>query len=107
MANKAIAVAPVNKTDAAETDGDSEEGDSPAEIATPDFFPESLVSDTSGYSPSAMKKNFSEWDMVWMSLAALAAYVTGKGGEKKEAVVVATEERPNDANDPQDPSENA
>ncbi len=38
----------------------------------------------------SLTKNFSEWDMLWMSLAALGAYVVGKGGGKA-AVAGATE----------------
>jgi len=60
-----------------------------------------------GYSKSSIKKNFSEWDMVWMSLAALAAYVTGKGGDKQTSVV-ATEARQDEATEKQqDSPENA
>jgi len=108
-ANETIVVAPVI-TDVAETDDDSE--DHPEELcihaeATAPFFPESFILGPSSYSNSAMKTNFSEWDMVWMSLAALVAYITGKGitgkGDEKEGVVAATEER---SDDHQDPSEN-
>jgi len=113
-ANEAIVVAPVN-TDAAETDDDSEDHSEElcihAETTAP-FFPGSFILGPSSYSNSAMKINFSEWDMVWMSLAALVAYITGKGitgkgitgkGDEKEGVVAVTEER---SDDHQDPSEN-
>lgn len=35
------------------------------------------------YTKTAMRKNLSDSDMIWMCAAALVAYVTGKGGDPK------------------------
>jgi len=43
-------------------------------------------------SPLAQKKAFSDWDMLWMCLAALAAYVIGKG--RDEVAAPSTSDQP-------------
>ncbi len=50
----------------------------------------------SGRHEPSIKQHFSEWDMIWMSLAALAAYISGKGGEKSP-VVEPVEQPPKDS----------
>ena len=109
-ADEAVAVQTI-KDVTADDDGETEDADAgePLEDAPRVELPDS-VSDAggAGYSKSAMKKNLSEWDMIWMSLAALAAYITGKGGEKgAPAVVVSEESPPSDAGDQENSSEDA
>ena len=53
------------------------------------------------YTKSAIKNNFSDWDMIWMGLAALAAYVTGKGGDGATPVLATEEHRGEDADESQ------
>ena len=78
-------------------DSEDEAVDTEASAATPQTFdPESIERgpNRSRHQPS-MKQIFSEWDMVWMSLAALAAYISGKGGEKT-SLVESNEQSPED-----------
>ncbi len=44
------------------------------------------------YSKSALKKNITQWDTFWLSLAALAAYITGKGGDRLTAAKVSDQD---------------
>ncbi len=62
-----------------------------ATAVLPDFGSEARDMGPGDYSQSAIKQNLSDWDMIWMGLAALAAYVTGKGGDGATRVA-ATEE---------------
>jgi len=39
-----------------------------------------------------MENTFTEWDTLWMSLAALGAYITGKGGTKSPNAHVVVDE---------------
>jgi hypothetical protein len=78
-------------------DDDMAKDAGPAEIILTDLGEETLGRVSSSYTKSAIKKNLSDWDMAWMGIAALAAYVTGKGGETVASVVA--EERREDADD--------
>ena len=104
-ANEAVAVATI-QSDTADQEGDEEADDAAVALEEPPRIelPESMTDGGGGYSKTAMKKNLSEWDMVWMSLAALAAYITGKGGEKAAPVAAAEEpaSEPEPAADSQD-----
>lgn len=44
------------------------------------------------YSKSALKKNATDMDMIWMCVASLLAYITGKGGETKSAATAEGEQ---------------
>ncbi len=46
-----------------------------------------------GTTRTSMKTSFSEIDMLWMGLAALAAYVTGKGTSSSVASTVAVDDQ--------------
>ncbi len=68
----------------------------PAEVLM-DLGEEAIGRVPSSYTKTAIKKNLSDWDMVWMGIAALAAYVTGKGSEAVASVVA--EDRREDADE--------
>ena len=85
-----------NVADAADKNANS--GDSTFDMST--LEEDALVLGQSDYSKSTLQKNISDWDMIWMGIAALAAYVTGKGGESV-AAVVATEQPREEAADQQ------
>ena len=70
------------KGQGADGEGDAKTGadaDAPAAVLIPEINEATAGAGQRGYSKSNMKKNLSDWDMVWMCVAALAAYVTGKG----------------------------
>ncbi len=90
--------------DSSKTKNDDADGsDAPAIVLT-ELEPGPLGVGPNSYSKSAMKKNLSDWDMIWMGIAALAAYVTGKGGDTV-AAEFATEEPREDADEPQESTE--
>ncbi|MEM8944952.1 MAG: hypothetical protein AAGD11_07180 [Planctomycetota bacterium] len=92
---------------AIEVGGDDEEADDEEADADSERTPAPPIETTPvdlgsrSYSKSAMKKNFGEWDMIWMCVAALAAYVTGKGGADK---IVAEEQQDGEAPSSDEPS---
>ena len=99
----ASAVAAQNAPVVTEPAGDDTAKDvAPAELLM-DLGEEAIGRVPSSYTQSAIKKNLSDWDMVWMGIAALAAYVTGKGSEAVASVVA--EERREDADERQDVAE--
>ncbi len=91
--------------DAADEDSDTDDAvaTTPAAIAIPEIDPSAELA--GGYSKSAMKKSGTEWDMIWMCVAALAAYVTGRGGDGKAPTVVVEEESHAAAEEPDGSSE--
>ena len=76
--------------DASEPGSEATKGNA-APAVLPDLSSEARDMGPGDYSQSAIKQNLSDWDMIWMGLAALAAYVTGKGGDGVSRVA-ATEE---------------
>lgn len=86
------------REDESETESVKTDGEIAAEFDMSTLEGEVAGLGSSNYSKSSMKKSMSDWDMIWMGIAALAAYVTGKGGETA-AAVVATEEPQEEATD--------
>ncbi len=78
--------------------GEGAEENTAPEVVLQEVDEQAIGLGQSGSARSSVSNDFSDWDMIWMSLAALAAYVTGKGGDKTTAVV-ATEEPPEEAAD--------
>lgn len=92
---------------------ESEDADATAAEETAPVLPAADLTGLSAgagqFSPSkkpSMKNTFSEWDTLWMSLAALGAYVTGKGGGKGPATEAVADE-PSDDKPDGDQSESA
>ena len=75
-----VDTAKVEVPDADEEEADT--GEAPAPVVTPELAEDAGALGKRGYSKTAMKKNLSEMDMVWMCVAALASYVIGKGGDE-------------------------
>ncbi len=78
-----LADAAAGTGDADETETGSEQSGQPAELAVSSELP--MGSGAPGFGKASFKQGFSEWDMLWLSVAALTAYVTGKGRDRAPA----------------------
>ena len=88
--------------DATGESGEAEEGEdaeAPAPIEKPKVAEQ--LSGPAAKPKVAMKKRLSEMDFVWIGVAALAAYITGKGPDAKPV----TEEQPEQPEQPVDEGE--
>ncbi len=94
-----------SEEDAADEDAEDTES-TPVTTALPEPMEDVSLAKTN-YSKSAMKKNMSDRDMLWLCAAALVAYVTGKGGDKApaEAESASTDAPPESDESPDAPAE--
>lgn len=102
---KPEAKAPVVDISQEDSDEAGEQGGGAAilEVEEPEPAPISLGSPP--YLSPSLRDGISPWDVIWMSLAALAAYITGKGSDTPRSV--ASEEPSEEpAIEPQNENEN-
>ncbi len=77
----------------------------PAKTELPEPIEDLSALGKTNYSKSAMKKNMSDRDMLWLCVAALAAYVTGKGSDKAPAAEGESADAPPESDDSSDTPE--
>lgn len=84
-AQEAVVVSEPQDDAPADDEGEDSGETAPAPVL-PQETPDLVGLGQRNYTKSAMKKNMSDRDMIWLCVAALAAYLTGKGGDKAPSV---------------------
>ncbi|NOY29664.1 MAG: hypothetical protein GXP28_05665 [Planctomycetes bacterium] len=96
----AVTVAAADPAESRKTEtGEAESEETDSEQATEPTKPvlslgKQAISEATDYGSLSFEKGLTQWDMLWLSMAALTAYVVGKGRDQVVASDAAAEESP-------------